>query len=133
MSDNSNFEAMRQLATILGVSSPESNDQIFNTSFINTIKRAAKRAFTEDYAKTQLDADRFNALIVSPFRIIGYAGLQHEDPKLPCPDHGKDGYAHFGCEIWTSHGTKDNEAGKDIITGFADQAIIAQALKKGSE
>jgi len=39
-----NFEAMRRLATTLGVSAPESNDDIFSVSFINSMTRAAKRA-----------------------------------------------------------------------------------------
>jgi hypothetical protein len=37
------FEAMRRLALTLGVSAPESNEDIFNASFINTLTRAVKR------------------------------------------------------------------------------------------
>lgn len=39
------FEAMRRLATTLGVSAPESNEDVFNVSFINSINRSAKRVF----------------------------------------------------------------------------------------
>ncbi len=75
-----------------------------------------------------IDAQRWNALINSPFRLFGYAGLGHDDPTQPCPDHGREGHAHFGCEMWTKHTGHDASQGKDILIGFADQAITAQAL-----
>lgn len=36
------FEAMRRLATTLGVAGPESDDDVFNVKLINSIGRAAK-------------------------------------------------------------------------------------------
>ena len=41
------FEAMRRLATTLGVSAPESSDDIYNVNFINSINRSAKRVFKD--------------------------------------------------------------------------------------
>ena len=37
------FESIRRLATTLGVSCPESSDNVFDASFINSLNRAAKR------------------------------------------------------------------------------------------
>ncbi len=73
----------------------------------------------------KLDSDRWNAFMNSPIRVLGMAGLDPDDPAQPS-EHGKDGYAHFGCEIWTKHSgyTADR---KDLLIGFADQAIRAQA------
>lgn len=44
------FDAIRILATTLGVSAPESNDDIYNVNFINSINRSAKRVFKDFYA-----------------------------------------------------------------------------------
>lgn len=41
------FEAMRRLATLMGVSAPESSDDIYNVNFINSISRAVKRGFKD--------------------------------------------------------------------------------------
>lgn len=41
---NDAFNAMRKLATTLGVSAPESNDDILEATFINSINRAVNRA-----------------------------------------------------------------------------------------
>lgn len=44
----SEFEEIRRLAVTLGVSCPESDYQVFNPSFINTLNRAAKRISKEN-------------------------------------------------------------------------------------
>ena len=80
----------------------------------------------------ELDADRWNALLNSPFRLFGYAGLDHKEPNRPCQKLGKDGYAHFGCEMWTRHSGWKAGDGKDILIGFADQAIKYNAGNKTS-
>ncbi len=41
------FEAMRQLATTLGVAAPESSDDIYNVNFINSMNRAVKRVYRD--------------------------------------------------------------------------------------
>lgn len=73
----------------------------------------------------ELDSARWNALIDSPFRLFGYAGLQRDDATKACQDYGENGYAHFGCEMWTKHSGWEAGSGRDILTGFADQAILA--------
>lgn len=75
----------------------------------------------------ELDAARWNAFINSPFRLLGYAGLEHNDATQPCPKRGQEGFAHFGCEMWTKHSGWEAGAGKDVLIGFADQAIRVQA------
>jgi len=74
----------------------------------------------------KLDAARWNAFINSPFRLFGFAGLDHDDPKKPSEKTGADGYAHFGCEMWTKHDGWQASTGKDVLIGFADQAIKIQ-------
>lgn len=81
----------------------------------------------QELVNAKQDAARWNALINSPFRLFGYAGLNHDNPLIPCNNSGKDGYAHFGCEMWTKHSGWKAGAGKDILIGYADQAIKAQA------
>lgn len=80
----------------------------------------------EAYNALNLDSQRWQAFIRSPFRFFGYAGLDHGTPTLPCKKTGKDGYAHFGCEMWTKHTGYNSNAGREILIGFADQAIKAQ-------
>jgi len=41
------FEAIRRLAVTLGVSCPESNEDVFNVSLINSINRSAKRVYKD--------------------------------------------------------------------------------------
>lgn len=77
----------------------------------------------------QLDSDRWNALINAPFRLFGFAGMDCEDPTKACGKYGLEGYAHFGCEMWTTHDGYDSETGKAVLTGFADQAIRAKGGK----
>ncbi len=81
----------------------------------------------KELEQLKLDAKRWNAFINSPFRLFGYAGLDHKDPSRPNQDLGKNGYAHFGCEMWTIHRGWKAGAGKDILIGYADQAIRAQS------
>ena len=83
----------------------------------------------QELEQLQLDSDRWNALIHSPFRLFGFAGLSSDDPTQPDAHCGKNGYAHFGCEMWTNHDGWDAEIGKAILIGFADQAIRVQKEK----
>lgn len=78
----------------------------------------------------QLDSDRWNAFINSPFRLFGYAGLGHDEPNRPRQKTGENGYAHFGCEMWTKHSGWKHGAGRQVLIGFADQAIVANKLAK---
>ena len=80
----------------------------------------------EAYNQLNLDSKRWQAFIRSPFRLFGYAGLDHGTPTLPCKETGKNGYAHCGCEMWTKHTGYESSKGRDILIGFADQAIKAQ-------
>lgn len=84
----------------------------------------------EAYNQLNLDSKRWQAFIHSPFRLFGYAGLNHDNPQLPDEGKGFNGYAHFGCEMWTNHSGWKDGAGKDILIGFADQAIKLQILSK---
>ncbi|WP_415912393.1 hypothetical protein [Neptuniibacter sp. QD37_11] len=79
----------------------------------------------EELAQLKLDSARWNAFLKSPIRVLGFAGLQHDDPTQPS-EHGADGYAHFGCEMWTRHSGHKPDS-KDLLIGFADQAIRYQA------
>lgn len=51
------FKALRRLAVTLGVAAPESSDDLFNSSFINSLNRAAKRA--QRKGVTNLDESRW--------------------------------------------------------------------------
>ncbi len=73
----------------------------------------------------KIDSGRWHAFLNSPIRVLGWAGLDAKNPTLPS-EHGEGGYAHFGCEIWTKHSGYLADR-KDLLIGFADQAIRAQA------
>ena len=102
-------------AAAIAINSYDSNQELI-----------AKQA--EQIKLLQLDSDRWNAFINSPFRLFGYAGLGHDEPNGPCQKTGKNGYAHFGCEMWTKHSGWECGAGKQVLIGFADQAIAVNKL-----
>ena len=108
------------------------DDQFATMSIVETagLARDLIAKQKKQIEQLQLDSDRWHAFINSPFRLFGYAGLGHEDATQPCPKTGKNGYAHFGCEMWTKHSGWKHGAGKDILIGYADQAITANKLAK---
>ena len=97
------------------------------TCFQNKGDSEANMQADLEYDQLALDSKRWNAFINSPFRLFGYAGLDHKEPNRPDQETGKNGYAHFGCEMWTIHGGREAGAGKDILIGYADQAIKVQS------
>lgn len=43
----SNFQVIREIACMVGVSSPESDEEIYSITFLNSIKRSIVRVFNE--------------------------------------------------------------------------------------
>jgi len=84
----SNFQILRDIACFLGISGPESDDDIYCLDFLHSIERSIKRLFKElqDANKRILElenSDAFTQYKTNPAEsILGIAMRELKDEKL---------------------------------------------------
>ena len=86
MSDSS-FDVLRRIASVMGVAGPESDDNIYDVSFLRSIERAINRSFGEGVVIEQCeDQGEVEAYVTSAGETLMGVALRHLGTQSRWPE-----------------------------------------------